>query len=208
MRPNALIVLARVPKPGRVKSRLAASIGNEAAAALYEAFLADAMGQYERLDVDVRLYLAPTESEDVSLASSFEVPVFWQSAGDFGTRMLISLAETFAAGYERAAVIGSDHPTLPSEFIQMAFDVLDQPLSASIGPTSDGGYYLLAMNDLFPTLFSGIKYGRSDVLEKTLERAATAVTHLTVLPEWYDVDDASDLPRLAADLAGRESAPR
>ncbi|MEX1055820.1 MAG: TIGR04282 family arsenosugar biosynthesis glycosyltransferase, partial [Rhodothermales bacterium] len=132
-----------------------------------------------------------------------------QSGADLGSRMLRAFAETFAAGYERAAIVGTDHPTLPSQFIEHAFEALDERRSVVVGPAEDGGYYLLGMNELLSGLFLGMEYSHAAVLDETLARVADTGARLTVLPLWYDIDTAESLERLAAELREAENvAPR
>lgn len=196
---DALIVFAKVPEPGDVKTRLTSVLSPEQATRLYEAFLRDALLQYTSLGVDVRLYLAPPEQPLPDGLVPGPANVHWQAGEGLGARMLRAFMETFAAGAHRAVVIGTDHPTLPSSFIDQAFAALDKPRSVSIGPSNDGGYYLLGMNDVVPSLFD-MPYSHDAVFTETLKRAADAGARLTVLPPWYDVDLPEDLRRLIGDL--------
>ena len=196
----ALIVFARLPVPGAVKTRLQPVIGPEACARLYEAFLRDALDQYAALGPAVRLYLAPAPEPVPPGLVPDGADVFTQQGADLGARMLRAFVETFGAGYARAVVVGTDHPTLPDAFVEIAFEALDEPLSVCIGPSDDGGYYLLGMNELYPQLFAGMTYSRPDVFDATVARAAQTSAGLTVLPPWYDVDTPADLRRLLADL--------
>ena len=197
---SALIVFAKRPEPGAVKTRLTALLTPEEAARLYEAFLRDALLQYRVLDVAVRLYLGPPAGEVSEGLVPDGVSVHLQQGPGLGARMKVAFVESFAAGYERLVIIGTDHPTLPSAFIAQAFEVLAQPQSISIGPSDDGGFYLLGMNDFYPELFHDMRYSHDDVFEQTLERIAWTGAHLTVLPPWYDVDTPDALRRLASDL--------
>lgn len=206
---EALIVFAKVPAPGRVKTRLTPELTDQEASRLYEAFLFDALDVYIALDLDVRLYIAPSDSTlDRSLIGE-GVAVFEQSGDGLGQRMARAFAETFAAGYERVAIIGTDHPTLPAAFIDYAFESLSSPRSVAIGPTEDGGYYLLAMNDFLPQVFSGMTYSHADVFGETLDRITVMEADATVLPVWYDVDTPAQLRRLHTELVGNGNiAPR
>lgn len=196
---DAIIVFAKEPEPGEVKTRLTELLTEREAARLYEAFLHDALAQYERLPVDLRLYLDGKES--VTGTETYK-----QEGAGLGERMARAFAESFASGYERLVVIGTDHPTLPDSFIEEAFDALDEPGSVVIGPARDGGYYLLGMRDLQPGLFRKMRFSHDGVFEETLERARRLAAHLTILPEWYDVDTPADLRRLARELEESEEA--
>ena len=218
---DALIVFAKVPQPGAVKTRLCPPLTPEAAADLYAAMLGDALAQYAALGtedapVDVRLYLPPS---GVALAPEVwpegrPGETFAQAGEGLGARMLRAFAETFAAGYDRAVIVGTDHPTLPSGFLRLAFDELASeglaaPRTVALGPSDDGGFYAMGLSNLVPALFAGMTYSHADVLNDTLARAADAGLDVTLLPPWYDVDDAPALDRLRADLADApDVAPR
>ena len=196
----ALLVFAKVPEPGRVKTRLCPPLAPEEAADLYEAFLRDALDRYAALAAapdgpSVRLYLAG----DADLAGVPDgVAVHRQRGRDLGERMLRAFVEAFAAGHDRAIVVGTDHPTLPTAFFGLAFEALDDPLTAVLGPSDDGGYYLLGLNDLVPDLFD-MAYSHPDVFEDTLERVMEADLTPVVLPAHYDVDDGAALRRLVGE---------
>lgn len=215
----ALLVFAKAPVPGQVKTRLVPVLGSAGAAALYAAFLRDALAQYAALGVAVRLYLAPslTEGAPAGAAAPPEgflpegfltegIVVRRQQGSGLGARMQHAFADAFAAGHGRAVVIGTDHPTLPSPFVGEAFRALEEPLSVVLGPSLDGGFYLLGMNDLFPQLFAGMRYSHPGVLAHTLERAAALRAGVTLLPPWYDVDTPDDLAHLARDLVADAAA--
>lgn len=201
---DALIVFAKAPVPGQVKTRLTPMLSEAAAARLYAAFLRDALDQYAALEADVRLYWSGPEPDvppDVQAGLMLDGVASLVQRGDgLGARMQGAFLETFAAGYERVVIVGTDHPTLPSAFITRAFEALREPLAVALGPSEDGGYYLLGMNEFYPQLFSGMRYSHGAVFEETLARAGETGAALTVLPPWYDVDTPEALGRLRADL--------
>ncbi len=197
----ALIVFAKVPEAGRVKTRLSPPLSPEAAAALYEAMLRDALAQYAGLGATVRLYLSPSEKSLPADLVPPGVSVHMQQGADLGARMQRAFLETFLSGVERAVIIGTDHPSLPSVFVEQAFQSIEAPRSIVIGPSDDGGYYLLGMHDFCPALFSGMTYSHGSVFAETLARAGEQEAEVTILPTWYDVDDAAALEKLRGDLA-------
>lgn len=135
--------------------------------------------------------------------------VFAQRGDDLGARMLRAFAETFASGYHRVVIVGTDHPTLPSTIIQDSFNALDDADSVVIGPAEDGGYYLLGMSQPRPELFQDMNYSQDDVFDETLRRIRAATARPTVLRPWYDVDRPQDLPKLLRDLEpSGDVAPR
>lgn len=206
---DALIVFAKVPAAGHVKTRLTPELSDQEAADLYEAFLLDTLDACAPLDADVRLYLAPSPPKRGVSFVPEGVAVFEQRGEGLGERMSRAFVDAFAGGYARACIVGTDHPTLPTSFIEYAFLSLSQPRSVSIGPAEDGGYYLLAMNDFMPEVFRGMVYSRPAVFKETLQRIALAGAHAIVLPQWYDVDTPDQLRRLRAELRGNvDLAPR
>ncbi len=197
---EALIVFAKVPVPGTVKTRLTALLSPEEAAALYEAFLYDALRQYAQLGADVRLYLSPTEATMPAGLVPEGVTVWTQSGAGLGERMSHAFLETFVHGYAAAVIIGTDHPTLPSAFVVEALRQLHEPGAIVIGPSDDGGYYLLGMNAFYPELFEGMTYSHEDVFAQTLERMERTPASSAIMPAWYDVDTPDTLLRLVQEL--------
>jgi len=206
---SALIVFAKHPEPGRVKTRLSPVLSPYESARLYRAFLLDALEQYAAIGPDVRLYLSPAKNEATELALPTSVTALGQVGATLGDRMRRAFEETLATGYDRAVIIGTDHPTLPSAFIEQAFAALDAPSSLALGPSTDGGYYLLGMSAFYPQLFQNMEYSHGRVFAQTLTRAGQTNARLTILPPWYDVDEPQDLERLVDDLSDcPEQAPR
>ena len=202
---DALIVFAKVPSPGRVKTRLTTLLTPEEAASIYEAFLLDAIDQYSALPLDVRLYYVPTGSQIPATLRPDGVSIHEQKGEGLGKRMATAFVETFMAGYKRAVIIGTDHPTLPGDFIRQAFEVLQQPYSISLGPSEDGGYYLLGMNEFYAEVFQDMRYSHDRVFEETVARVALTPASLYILPEWYDVDTPNELRRLIQEVESHEA---
>jgi len=204
---DALIVFAKAPEPGAVKTRLTGLLTDDEAARLYDAFLRDSLDAYSRLDASVRLYLTPSSGDLPDGLVPDGVTCHTQRGVGLGERMLNAFVETFLAGFGRVIIIGTDHPTLPLAFVERAFDELADPFTTVLGPSDDGGYYLLGMNEVYPHLFQGMAYSHPGVFADTLERAQSTTASVSILPPWYDVDTPDALRRLAADLdAGAEGA--
>jgi rSAM/selenodomain-associated transferase 1 len=197
---EALIVFGKVPEPGAVKTRLSPPLSPQQAARLYEAFLRDAFVQYRRHPVDCLFYLGSPEPALPQGLVPQGVKVHLQRGRGLGVRMSNAFKASFEAGYGRLVIIGTDHPTLPPAYVGRAFRALEPPGSVAIGPSEDGGFYLLGMNRYFPELFDGMRYSHAGVFEATRARAERTGARLTILPEWYDIDTPSDLERLRRDL--------
>ncbi len=206
---QALIVFARPAVPGRVKTRMTSVLTEKEAARLYEAFLRDALEQYRALDVGVRLYTtSPMESMPAAFAEE-GITLHEQQGAGRGARMEQAFRETFDAGYARCVIIGTDHPTLPPARVEEAFAALTPGPAVSIGPSADGGYYLLGLTGPQQALFEDMTYSHAGVFRETMRRARDLPARLTVLPEWYDVDTPEDLVRLSRDLMRKPgAAPR
>lgn len=200
---TALLVFAKVPRPGEVKTRLTPALSAAEAARLYTAFLRDTLRQVLRLDAKVRLYLAPPLPNGELDAVPSGVDVHVQMGDGLGARMEQAFRETLGDGYGRVFVMGSDHPTLPRSFLQRADQALQDSASLCVGPTEDGGFYLLGMSAFYPQLFDEMSYSHGQVFAETLSRAEGTRADVTVLPQWYDVDRPRDLERLLTDLDDR-----
>jgi uncharacterized protein len=191
-----MILFAKAPIPGRVKTRLAAAIGAEPAAELYRAFVADTISKLiEFRDVaDIELH-TDTATDAWSTAGVARV---LQVAGGLELKLLHALAGALQVGRPQAMILGSDSPTLPRGHIQR---LLDSAADVALGPCEDGGYYAIACRRVHPQMFAGVEWSTPDVLEQT-ENAVRA-TGLSVERGdlWYDVDGPEDLARLMKEPA-------
>ena len=192
---RGLIIFAREPVPGRVKTRLAASIGERAAAELYETMLQDVLKASQLLsDVKTVVFWDCEEESLPLLAERYRCHSRRQSQGDLGGRMQTAFEELFAEGFEACCIIGSDAPDLPVASIADAFDALaTRQADVVYGPSSDGGYYLLGLRRIIPPLFLDIAWGTPRVLQQSLAAAERVGAQVVLLPEWYDIDTLEDL---------------
>ncbi|MDD2309307.1 MAG: TIGR04282 family arsenosugar biosynthesis glycosyltransferase [Desulfuromonadaceae bacterium] len=192
---KGLIVFAREPMPGQVKTRLAADIGNHAAAELYETMLQDVLKTASQLsDVDAVVFWDCEEESLPVLSDKYCCSSRRQSLGDLGQRMQWAFEEMFKNGYGLCCIIGSDAPDLPSSYIQDAYMLLStQQSNVVLGPCLDGGYYLLGLHQVWPQLFVNIPWSTADVLEQSLAVAQGSGLTVSLLPEWQDIDTLEDL---------------
>src|SRR5262245_53711926 len=190
--------MAKAPRAGEVKTRLCPPLSAGAAASLYRCFLLDKIEQVRALK-DARPFVAYTpdeaRTEFEALAPGFAlVP---QQGADLGARLLASLGTLLSDGHPGAIAVDSDTPTLPTPFLQQAVDrIADPTVDVVLGPTDDGGYYLIGMRAAHPNLFEAMEWSTPRVLGETLRRAAAAGLRLACLPPWFDVDTPDDLARL------------
>lgn len=203
---KGLIVFAREPVPGWVKTRLAAAIGDQAAAEQYETMLRDVLNTARQLaGVEAVVYWSCEEEALPRLAERYRCRSRMQSSGDLGQRMRAAFEEMFAGGCESCCIIGSDAPDLPVEYICMAFQLLASGQSDAVfGPSRDGGYYLLGLRRMCHELFAGISWSSPVVLEQSLAAARRAGMSPELLPPWQDIDTIDDLN----DYLQRSGTPR
>ncbi len=195
---QSVLFFVKAPEPGRVKTRLATSIGSEAAGELYRCFVEDLAAMLDALDVDVVCcYQASEEDAEFLQWLGRRFRLAAQHGDDLGERMKHAFREAFASGVRRAVLIGSDSPDLASEIVEQALTAL-QTSDAVIGPSSDGGYYLLGFRaDRFVTeVFDGIRWSTEYVYDQTLGVLNKYGRRVALLPRWHDVDTRSDLDEL------------
>jgi len=203
---EALVVMAKAPREGEVKTRLLGALSPEEARRLYVAFLSDTFAlmedvMEEREGLSLALCYTPEGEEEafeeVEREGSLMIP---QRGEGLGGRLANCFADFFALGFETVVVIGADSPSLPGEYVFDAFECFETDDDVVIGPTEDGGYYLVGMRKLQTRIFEDIPWGGGGVLNATLDRAKEAELNLTLLPEWYDVDTPEDFERLKLEL--------
>jgi len=194
-----LVVMARYPTVGAVKTRLARTIGAAAACALYRAFLADLDARFGGGPRPLVWAYDPPDAGFAALVRPGAVCVP-QEGPDLGARMRNVVLRFCADGTRRVLIIGADVPHLRDVWV----DDADQALGEAdlvLGPSTDGGYYLIGMRQPHD-VFTGVAMGTPDVLAATLARAGALGLRVHRLPETFDVDEAADVDRLRRELAG------
>ncbi len=194
-----VIVLAKEPRPGYTKTRLAAAVGADASARLSDIFLRRTLCFAEALAGRLYVSFAPNECRDAFEARAPDATLIAQPDGDLGNRLESAFRTALEDGARRPVLIGSDSPTLPPHLLRSAHRLLASH-DVVLGPAEDGGYYLIGMNGLQPELFRDIAWSESVVLGQTLARAADAGLRVATLPYWYDIDTPNDLARLEGAL--------
>lgn len=199
-----LVVFAKPPEPGQVKTRLFPALKPSDAAWLYLAFLTDLT--QELLDGPYQLHFAWALEDGAQLPKHVGVVSERQAGGDLGER----LYQAFAAGLAEVpamVVVGSDAPELRKSRVVAAFEQLEAGREVVLGPAADGGYYLIGLSraGLSRRLFEGIPWSTDSVLAESLARCREAGLTPALLPRGYDIDTPADLDALAARLA---KAPR
>ena len=200
---RALLVFAKAPRPGAVKTRLARDVGEAEAARLYETMVRATLEELRHVPAHLVLcYDPPDGRRELEVLGGDRVDAWAsQGSGDLGDRMNRML-EWALGNAGSAVVVGTDAPSLDRHVVERAFEALGSA-DLVLGPASDGGYYLLGLHRPEPHLFDRISWSTPTVLAETLERAAELGLRVTLLEVLRDVDTAADLtPELAAALAG------
>jgi rSAM/selenodomain-associated transferase 1 len=193
-------IFAKYWEPGKVKTRLAATLGHESASEIYRQFVSTVVQRFRGCADSRVLCFTP---EERSKAFSELAGADWiakpQVTGALGTRMSSFFASCFQDGAERVVLAGSDSPTMPSEHIESAFRLLRET-DVVLGPTEDGGYYLVGASRDVAAIFENIDWSTARVWEQTIARLDKFGLTYQSLPTWYDVDVLTDLKRLRDEL--------
>ncbi len=209
--PDTLMVVAKQPAPGQTKTRLCPPLTPAQAADLYTCFLRDTLELIRAAGVQGVIGYLPESAEPYFHHLAPDIRLTCQHGTSLGERLDHLLTEALACGARRAVVMDSDSPTLPVEYLTLAFESLTEA-DVVLGPTRDGGYYLIGMKQPHPDLLRCVQMSTPHVLAETLALAETANLKVTLLPPWYDVDTIADLHELDQELRhisnGRAAATR
>ena len=189
---DALIIFVRNPELGKVKTRLAATIGDVAALRIYNQLLVHTRNISEAVARDKFIFYAPAiTEEDMWFGDGYFKCT--QAAGDLGYRMQEAFQHVFSKGYKKAVIIGSDCIELTPGIIEDAYLQLNQR-DLVIGPAVDGGYYLLGMKTLYPELFANKKWSTDSVFAETIAAVKALGLTYAAMPLLNDVDEEKDVP--------------
>jgi rSAM/selenodomain-associated transferase 1 len=198
--PVAVAVMAKAPAAGTVKTRLCPPLSPAEAADLAEAFLRDTWTAVCALDgVLPAVVHAPEDARAFFEALAPGAPLFPQRGADLGARMARAFDDLLALDIAGAMLVGSDAPTLPRATLAEAVAAIADA-DLVLGPSEDGGYYLIGLRAPRPDLFTGIAWSTAAVFDATVRRARAAGLRTAILPPWFDVDTPADLDRLASSL--------
>jgi rSAM/selenodomain-associated transferase 1 len=200
---RTLAVFARAPELGRVKTRLCPPFTGDEAVRFHRALVEDTLdhlGKLERPDLSRVLLL----SRPLLQATDLDIPRGWtvgiQAPGDLGEKLSSFFQGAFRREVRRVLVLGSDSPTLPLKVIEDAFEDLER-VDVTLGPATDGGYYLIGARLFIPELFHGISWGTQEVLRQTRQVLDRLGHRYHLLVPWYDVDRPADLDKLREEIA-------
>lgn len=195
---HLLLIFIKNPRKGKVKTRLAKTLGNEQALTVYQELLSVTKMITMPLDVDRQVWYSSYIADDDRWSNTaYEKRL--QSGADLGQRMSNAFEQAFADRYEKVVVIGSDCADLTTAIIQKAFTALDEN-EAVIGPSRDGGYYLLGMRSFYSVLFENIDWSTSSVFEQTKRKIDQLGLKLQELQTLNDIDTEQDLAQSSLKL--------
>ena len=197
---RTLVIMAKAPRLGSVKTRLAESLSLQAVTELYRCLLNDTIGLAQALDhVEIAIMCPASDVEDLSRAVAETVRIVPQTGQGLAAGLASVFAHFAAPGHQRVIAFNSDSPHLPTSVLESAFDVLEA-CDLVIGPTHDGGYYLVGARASHPGLFTSDGMGTGTALEALLTRARALGLSVNLTDPFYDIDVAADLSQLADEL--------
>jgi len=211
----ALVIFAKAPVPGQVKTRLCPALTPDEAATLHGSFVLDTLERTKaavakfKLPLDRFLACAPSSTHVFFriMEARHGVTLLDQQGEDLGARMQQIFATLFSRGYRRVCIVGTDVPSLPLTHYRDAIESLARH-DLVIGPARDGGYYLIGMTKPLPDLFTDIPWSTDQVMALTQQKADAAGLKTAVLPAWSDVDNLDDLQALIDDSAADRKRPK
>jgi rSAM/selenodomain-associated transferase 1 len=196
--------MAKAPRAGTVKTRLCPPLSPTDTAALYRCFLLDTLEETRSVaDVTTAVAYTPADARASFEATCPGIVLVPQRGEDLGARLSSAFEELFGLGFGAVIAIGADTPTLPGAYLRSALHLIENPgVDLVLGPSEDGGYYLIGLRALYRQLFEDIPWSTDRVLAETLRRAKHARLAAACLPMWWDIDTSDDLNRLEAELVG------
>ncbi len=196
-------IFVKTPRPGKVKTRLVPPLSAEEACDLYRAFLQDLFGRLDRLKkIDATVFYAGDDEGEMDGLVPKRFRIQRQQGDNLGERLRNAFGHLLRQDNDMAVIIGSDSPDIPLVFLKRAWLKLKHK-DVVLGPSSDGGYYLIGLKKAADPLFNGVAWGGETVLEQTLNRIHENDLAFSLLPLWYDVDNAHSLALLRSMVFAR-----
>lgn len=197
---RTLVVMAKAPRPGRVKTRLTQTLTVEAVTDLYRCLLDDTLALARSLShVDIAIMCPVPDVDELTRLTQGEVDIVAQKGEGLAAALTSVFAHFATSAHQRVVAFNSDSPHLPASVLASAFEALNEH-DVLVGPTHDGGYYLVGAKASHPALFDGDGMGTQSALEGLLARARESRLSVAYTDPFYDIDVEDDLTRLAAEL--------
>lgn len=198
---KALIIMTRVPIPGKTKTRLESYFSKEQCAALHIAFLKDIYAKCKRTDADVFIFYTPVmHGSTLRNIIGNEGRLYPQEGSELGERMHNAISRCLSMGYKECVLIGCDIPEISEDEIKKAFSILKHK-DIAIAPTYDGGYYLIGMKKPYKEIFQDNFYGTATVYEKTIGTIKRMKLSAGVLDKCLDIDVKEDVELLMKEIS-------
>lgn len=203
---RAIIIMAKVPIAGAVKTRLGSVLSPEKCAALAEAFLLDTIKKSESVCKNIILAYASADGRNFPAEIiAPEIVLTQQKGDDLGARMTDAF-ETAFAQYSPVVMIGTDSPTFPAGYLEQAFAALETDSEIVLGKAADGGFYLIGLRKPSPEIFDNIEWSTPQVFEQILKNIESAgIEKLNFIPAHYDVDTPADLMKMKEEIYADEN---
>jgi rSAM/selenodomain-associated transferase 1 len=205
---RTIIIMAKVPQAGNVKTRLRPFLSTEECQSLATAFLHDTIGKALSVGENLIVVYSPAAEKSFfsQIKTAANLTLVPQTGIDLGERMANAF-EFAARQYSNLLMIGTDSPTFPPEFIEQSFEFIENGAELVLGKSADGGFYLIAMKRNFPGLFEAIEWSSPRVFDQISANIKKLKISVRQIPDWYDVDTIEDLRRLRDELSQSETAP-
>jgi len=198
--PPVILLFAKAPSPGRVKTRLQPVLSPEQCSELHSSFVGDVLesliGFTGLADVEVHL------DQETSAWPEFSFPRKLQSGADLGEKMWNAAHNAFEQGRTQVMILGSDAPTLPPDYLKA---LLASQADIAFGPSIDGGYYAVQFRKLPPNLFDGVQWSTDQALDQSIKAAENLGLSVELGLTWYDIDSPADLVRLVTEDSPRRT---
>lgn len=203
---RSLILFAKEPQRGKVKTRLKGYLSSSGHLNLYKAFLKDEVELIKKIKSEDRILAFDSFGGNPAYLKKIADGFLFhrQKGANLGEKMHDAFSFAFKNGASKMIIIGSDSPNLPGSHIKEAFDKLEKN-DLVLGPAYDGGFYLIGLKKPCLEIFRGVKWSTNTVFEHTLRNASTLGKKTAILDKWYDIDEPADLMRLYNDLRKNKS---
>jgi uncharacterized protein len=209
---RTIIIMAKAPIAGAVKTRLQPRLSAEDAASLAACFLEDAINKARSVENQKLIVAYSPAGERAYFAERFAAPkiiLTEQKGDDLGEKMLSAFEFAFAQDLAAEVVmLGTDSPTVPADFVEQAFEFLETSSDAVLGPTEDGGFYLIGLRKPDGRIFENVRWSSPKTFAQARENIMNLNWHLRETPGWYDIDVPRDLDQLRDEIMHNRNARR
>ncbi len=206
---RAIIIMAKVPLAGNVKTRLEMILSPEKCAQLAAAFLQDAENKAKSVCEDTFVAYFPADKFKNLERTLQKDHIFVEQKGEnLGDRMFHAFEFVFSRQFEEVVMIGTDSPTFPFDYLEQAFEYLETNSDVVLGKTEDGGFYLIGLRVLRREIFENVAWSSPQTFEQVFENIRKLELHLRETPAWYDIDEVQDLIQLKHEILQNDNAKR